>query len=316
MGTADSGTTTVHEDGVTVTKALRSEQFEHPTVELTIQAERAEPATVRITDTVPGGSSSEYVGFHPEYGGEYWSIDGDQLVFERVFESGETYVTVYGVRGLNVAGIGPDLGAPVVAVEPLDTGDTVTEQVSNVLGSPGSSDTESRSEADDEADAPTEPSDTPQAMDPEPADPPPDGPPSGPDDSLVARLAAEIRTGEPDEDELEQLRDELGVANRRTEARIQHLQNEVSDLAAYTQAIEEFLDEYGTGSQLVAEIDQEFDDLRAQVDDLAATVSEIEDEIAALDQDVRDISGDVDDVKRFTDRLREGLGGVLGEERE
>ncbi|PSP48703.1 hypothetical protein BRC75_05790 [Halobacteriales archaeon QH_7_69_31] len=125
------------------------------------------------------------------------------------------------------------------------------------------------------------------------------------DEPLAATLAEEISEGRVDDADLAELRDALGVtAEDSTNARIEHLQTTVADLEAYTDAIEEFLDEEGDAQAVLRDVRNNyqstvdrFDDLAADIDDVRADLSvDLED----LRQDVAmvedDLSADVEEL--------------------
>lgn len=115
-------------------------------------------------------------------------------------------------------------------------------------------------------------------------------------------LAEELRQDQLSDDDRELLREELGVARGSTEARIQHLQNEVSDLAAYTEALEEFIDEEGDAQQLLDDIDGRLAGIEDRMDDVEEQVAEVEDLVADFDDVVADLS---DRMSEFDDRMSE-----------
>jgi len=70
-------------DGVTVTKRFEADEFPVPAIAFNFESRRSEPVTVRLSDVVPDDVAVEDLGFHPEYGSEYWTIDDDEISFER-----------------------------------------------------------------------------------------------------------------------------------------------------------------------------------------------------------------------------------------
>jgi outer membrane murein-binding lipoprotein Lpp len=101
MSDADRADGTVSADGITVRKTLNAEQSDSATVVLKIRSDRAGAATIQLRETLPDGVTEEAVGFHPDYGDEYWSVAGETVVFERSFAPDEEFTTVYGVRDVD-----------------------------------------------------------------------------------------------------------------------------------------------------------------------------------------------------------------------
>jgi hypothetical protein len=67
------------------------------------------------------------VGFHPEYGSEFWSVDGHTLVFERELEPEAEIETVYGLRGPESDEPERFLGEPTIEVRTGDDNGSVSE---------------------------------------------------------------------------------------------------------------------------------------------------------------------------------------------
>jgi hypothetical protein len=173
-------------------------------------------------------------------------------------------------------------------------------------------------------------------------------------DSIVSELADEIRNTDVDDDDLLELRDALGLdlASASVEARIEHLQSETSDLQAYTDAFEAFLDEEGDAQTLIAEaregyeetndrldaIETELENARSDLDDQLETINETIDEridseleeiksdLESLEQrvesesearteieaDLADLSAEIEEVTEMRDRLTNALSGLAG----
>ena len=132
-------------------------------------------------------------------------------------------------------------------------------------------------------------------------------------DSVAAALAAEIREGRVDDDDLSVLREALAAeietdASASVDARIARLQSEVADLLAYSDALADFLDENGTAEDVLGEVSEDVTELSDRVDTLADEVSAAETERTALGDEVSDLA---EDVTAVSDRI-EGLDADLG----
>ena len=107
-------------DGVTVEKSFDPDEFPVPAIVLEIENRREQSIELQLIDTVPEDAVAD-VGFHPEYGAEYWYTDETDLVFERELEPSETFVTVYGLREGDVERL---LTEPTIGrVDPADDRD-------------------------------------------------------------------------------------------------------------------------------------------------------------------------------------------------
>ena len=114
------GGSTVRQSGIEVGKSYEADRFPVPAISLTIRSEREDPVTVRLADRVSEDVSMDDVGFHPEYGSEFWSVDGHTLVFERELAPGEEIETVYGLRGPEADEPERFLGEPTMEVRAGD----------------------------------------------------------------------------------------------------------------------------------------------------------------------------------------------------
>ncbi len=416
---------TVSVDGITVVKRFEEDEFPVPAIAFEFRSAREEPVTVRLRDAVPEGVAVEDLGFHPEYGSVYWTVDDGGITFERELEADTEYTTVYGIRATDTKDIDQFMLEPTIeAVDPPlpDGADTQPPEVDVVPGDqeavkdaisgdgtvPGleeaeseDTDTETDAEAEtldlneptaetgeggaepDEADEPAEATtevatvhtadeagaDTTADGETEPADPGEDGsddeagsadsasagadpepavrraetPEAGEsvDGSLVAALAEEVRENDPPEEDVELLREALGVADRAdgtTEARLQQLQQDIADLRAYVGALDEFLDENGTAQQVLEDARGQVDSFERQLAEFGQTVDRVEtnteaattmveeaeaevetlrsdlegvsDEVGDVQDSVGDIDAEVDDVGDTVTELRTDLEGA------
>jgi archaellum component FlaC len=132
--------------------------------------------------------------------------------------------------------------------------------------------------------------------------------------SLAAALAAEVREDNVPEEDLATLREALDVedsADGSVEARVERIQGDVADLRAYTDALEEFLDENGTGQQVVEEAREEIDEfeqrlgeveesvgrVESEVEDAAAAARDAGEAVGTVREDLQDVRADVDEVE-------------------
>lgn len=147
---------------------------------------------------------------------------------------------------------------------------------------------------------------------------------------IGAALATEIREGEISEADLRILRRELDFEqSESTNVRLRHLQSRVDDLAAYTEAMEAFIDEHGTAEQLISGFEDDVEDLRedfavleseAGVDDhTLERIDDLEDELEPVGErfdDLEELVGaNTDDVTALADEV-EMLESDLGSEVE
>jgi hypothetical protein len=145
--------------------------------------------------------------------------------------------------------------------------------------------------------------------------------------SLVSALAEEIRENDVPEEDLEPLREALAQEDEDesagpTEARIEKLQSDIADLRAYTDALEEFLDENGTAEQLIGEFEQQLEEFSSDVDafqsdvdsnstaidEMDGTLDAISKEVDDMGEQLTDTSTDVEDLQTSVEELESMIG--------
>lgn len=349
MSNADPGeVVTASSDGVSVEKSFEPDDFPVPAIAFVLHAERDETVSVRLVDTVPSHVPPEDIGFHPKYGAEYWGVEGDTIVFEREFEPGEEYTTVYGLRGGDAEDVEEFMTEPTIEkvdppLEEADAGQTVRDVIGDTdADAVADADTDASNEAEeaansvDEDDEDDESDDVASAvekvdtdeeateesddMDLSDADGAASGAASGaaiPEgESLVSALAEEIRSGDVEDEAVEELRDALGVdlASASVEARIEHLQSSVSDLEAYTEALEEFLDENGDAQRLISDVKADFEEATERFDDLESKAEAAEEAANSVDETVEQkVSAELDELWSAVDEATDDVSAVSEE---
>jgi len=353
---------TASADGVVVEKSFEPDDFPVPAIAFVVRSDREETVSVRLVDGVPEDVAPENIGFHPKYGAEYWDVEGESIVFEREFAPGEEYTTVYGLRGGEADAAAKFMSDPsvesVTTVEPadgvvapdgpreaangngtdrtnadetpilsgeadvLDIGDAVPGNGADAAGTPDSDSGDSAGDGHE----------------------PTDGDRSG---RVLDSLAAELEAADPDDPALATLREELGIDLTRAsvEARIEHLQSTVSDLEAYTDALESFLDENGDAQSVLEGLREDYEEtadrlesvestaeeakteaadvderLETELGDLRESVSEdvddridaLETELNAVDAEIESLSAELEDVVEMRNRLADALAGLGG----
>ncbi len=139
--------------------------------------------------------------------------------------------------------------------------------------------------------------------------------------SVVTRFVEELREGEHTEADLAFLRSELGGEPTASDgARIDHLQTRVEEVAAYASAIERFLDENGTGEQLIEEFKDElagFDDrlggMDGRIDDTESIVGSLDEDVDELSERTGAVESDFETTDDRLDAVDEELDSVRAE---
>ncbi len=328
MRTAESEAVIAEMAGVTVEKRFEPDEFPVPAIAFTISSKRDDPITLRMHDTLPDEVNSDHIGLHPEYGGEYWSVEENSAVFKRPFDPNEEYVTVYGLRHIYVDTADQFLVEPEIEILDPATdilGENSGQHVREVIA--GESD-DVREPEPGGATGSRGSSVRPGGRGEQPQ------PGATAADNVAQALAEEIRSGTVDEQTLETLRESLAIERRQTErsqrggnaksdsstdARIRRLQADVGDLRAYTDALEGFLDENGEAQVILSDFRQELDDLSPRVNSLETQTNEMSEElsnaiddfsgdIGALSSDVDSLTGEIDSLSDYVDSLSDDLG--------
>ncbi|MFC6732435.1 MULTISPECIES: hypothetical protein [unclassified Haladaptatus] len=201
---------------VTITKAYQAEKFPVPAIEFVVESDRDDDVLVRVIDYPPETVSKDDLGFHPDFGADYWTVADDHIVFERTLGAGESYTTVYGIREVEGDGIEAFLAEPelVVVDSEADVEEVVGEDKSKVVREvlAGTSETVPGAESEDtdqepidvpepEVGAETEEGeeDEPEPIDlEEPADPATAPEPAAADDPIDGEATPAARPSESD----------------------------------------------------------------------------------------------------------------------
>ena len=325
-------------EGVRVLKRFTVDRFPVPAIEFEISSGRDQQVSLTLSDKVPKEVDVDDLGFHPDYGSEHWTIEEDRITFERDLEQSESYTTVYGIRTAD--SVEQFLTEPEVeSVDPplpvsdddvvLESDDTLVE---NAIS--GDIEPEETDETTEEPEVPStldlgNPSNSPTAVDDSTVDEPPVADRSGgtvdlpAGESLVGALAAEIRGNNVPQEDVELLRSaltETGQPSGSTTAQLDRLQQDVADLRACTTALEEFLDEEGTGQELIESFDARLEEFQEEVAafgsrldhletkfvvDIRDRIEELETEFEELESGITSELDRLDDLEQRTDRVAE-----------
>ena len=331
---------TVVSDGVTVIKRFEADEFPVPAIAFNFASDRTEPVTVTLTDVVPEDVAVEDLGFHPEYGSEYWTIDDETITFEREIEPESEYTTVYGIRATGTDNVEQFLTEPTIdqIVPPLEDDDGAlvgegSDAVKDVISGDADS-VPGLEDADDEEietldlkdpngdgnvqaaaqdtdtsteQAPTDATETESNGDAESASVEVTG------DTLIAAMATELRNNEVRKEDVQILRKAFDLANENdgsVTARVDKLQRDVSDVIAYTDALEAFLDENGTGDQMLSEFKSEVESFRSEIESFDAELDTVQSTASENDEQIDSLSADVESVQSSVDSVESEVGSV------
>jgi uncharacterized protein YoxC len=100
--------------------------------------------------------------------------------------------------------------------------------------------------------------------------------------------------------------DALGVKNTKTmDARLRRVQQTVEDLAAYEDALADFIESNGGASEVIEEFRTELDAVRDVVEDLTERLEETRTDVESLDENVSEISDRVASLGESVDALED-----------
>ncbi|MFB6104000.1 MAG: hypothetical protein ABEJ57_02790 [Halobacteriaceae archaeon] len=132
------------------------------------------------------------------------------------------------------------------------------------------------------------------------------------DIDVVDELVDRLRNDDLSDDQRAVLRRELGGLPRSHEVKFQHLQARVADFAAYSDAIEEFIDTNGTARDVLEELDDiedrfadQIEDLEADLETAAQARTDLETRIDGLADDLEALDGLREDLATLENRLDE-----------
>ena len=121
-----------------------------------------------------------------------------------------------------------------------------------------------------------------------------------PSNGVGAALAAELRDGELSETDRDLLAEELRYEDSGSDVRIRHLQSRISDLEAYIDALEEFIDENGSARKLIEDMNSQLEGIEEDIDDLDERTTENTEGIDALEGRTDEQADDINDLDERT----------------
>lgn len=279
-GPTDESTTTTT-DGVTVEKTVRRKDEETLSVEFTVTTTLDHPISLVIEEPIPADVTLEEIGFHSDYWNN-WFVEENHLELCVDLEPEADHFTLYGVQADAETDPGWFLAEPTIDVTHKagtaptteDDADAAATQQTTTTGTesdsqPTAPESDSESAVPDEESSTTDDSREPT------------------DSSMLAALAADIEAADPDSKPLDVIRNTLDRQDTGSptsvQVRLERVESEVNELAAYTDALEEFLDEYGDGQSLLQSIEAEHERFESRLDTTAQQLDTLDDQLDTLD---------------------------------
>lgn len=142
-------------------------------------------------------------------------------------------------------------------------------------------------------------------------------------DGGVARvLLKELKSGYVSTEQRDALREELGVGEQQeqqaqasgqsADVRISHLESRVSELNAYTDALETFIDEEGAGQDLIKDLRGDTQNLESELRGVQETVNGIESEVSELQAVQERVNGIESEISELQ-AVQETVDGIESE---
>jgi hypothetical protein len=267
-------------EGVDVEKRYDEAEFPFPSVVYDFTSSRTETVSLSVEDVLPGAVDTENVGFHADYNGADWTVDGDRLRFERELPPQAECRTIYAVS----------------ATETEEPSDIFVEPSAIEVSPPVADGDGSASEAVH----PSEPAETVSGAN----DPGTDGATGGSGQTNgdgSEALASVVDPDEVDPADLEGLAaavaDTMGEASGSVDARLSRIEADVAELRAYSDAIADILDDHQAGQLVSEEFEERVSTLESEVDALRSRTGELEGDVEDLTDSHDDLSADVDTLQ-------------------
>lgn len=275
-------TVSVSEGQVSVQKVVDTAKFDVPSAVFHVESNANEPKRIRIRQSYPETVSRNDIGFHPEFEGECWEKEPSQVVFSREIEPGEAFITVFGVVGADPERDEWMLSKPDIdIIESMEStpewvevfqDDDIESDDATVLTT-GASDDQTRPEANTDSSY-----------------------------SVISRLATELEEGRYSDEEHRVISEHIATGTGATETKVNYLQNQVSDLTSYLDALEEFFDKHGTNAIL--------DSMKDDIAELQNRVRAIETAVDGHADMVADLQSETDQVEKRMESLTEQLSSL------
>ena len=311
---------TVTSNGVEVSKRLDTDTYPLPTIIFEFESTRVETLSLELVEQLPDSCTVQDIGFHPDHNGQGWSVDDGMLHYECMLDPSTKTSTLYAIRATDPdfseildrepiiqvtqsSSTGPE--SPFIdAVEATKVshpaGEGVNEAISRESVKKGISDTP----PDHLAVAASEASDDPE-----------DG------STVVEQFISDVQHGRVSDRQLADLQLIFHPGEGSFDARLSWVQTEVSNMEAYIDALEAFLDDRGGGEQLIAEFDDRLEHLESHTETLQKATENQEDRLdtlqstlTTLEKSFQQIEDDFDTLYGSVDRIGDELETALPED--
>lgn len=126
-------------------------------------------------------------------------------------------------------------------------------------------------------------------------------------------LIKELREGDVDPEHRRILRDELLDADGTLEARVAHLQQRMSDMEAYTDALEDFIADEGGARDVLEDLRSDIDELETELESMPDRLDDTFDRLESIDERLASVAADAETALDRSDGIDDRVADVEGE---
>jgi prefoldin subunit 5/biotin carboxyl carrier protein len=130
---------------------------------------------------------------------------------------------------------------------------------------------------------------------------------------VVRVLIKELQEGDVDPEHRRILRDELLDTDGTLDARIRHLQQRMSDIEAYTDALEAFIADEGGARDVLGDLRSDIEELDAELESIPDRLDEAFDRLESVDDRLASVAADAETALDRSDAMDDRVAGVEDE---
>jgi chromosome segregation ATPase len=130
---------------------------------------------------------------------------------------------------------------------------------------------------------------------------------------VVRVLIKELQEGDVDPEHRRILRDELLDTDGTLDARIGHLQQRMSDIEAYTDALEAFIADEGGARDVLGDLRSDIEELDAELESIPDRLDEAFDRLESVDDRLASVAADAETALDRSDAMDDRVAGVEDE---
>ena len=266
-----------------IEREIADDIFSIPCIIVRIDPIITDDLNFSISMTIPDGIQNSEIGFNDDYMKENWSIEDGEIVYSDTLDN-HTIETAFAVRG----------------DENLDK---MCSRDFNFNFENDSSDLQEEMDDGDEHEILFGDEDEPQSI----------------DDELVSEDSVESGVSQGDivdafisDIESENSRilnafEDATDSSYSTQSKIDHLQTRMSDIEAYSEALEEFIDRNGDAQQILENVHSDIENIEQQIETFNNKIKSIEGDIEDHADDIDTIDSEIESVHDEMETIQSSL---------